>query len=191
MSENKKILVHMCCAPCAAPSVEKLMLDEYEVVLYFCNSNIYPHEEYLMRFDSAKKLAKIINVEIKEDDYNHDLWLEKIRGFESEPEKGKRCDICFDFSLACTAALADELDIPFFTTTLTLSPHKVSKRIFELGNKYSKYLPFNFKKKNGFLRSLQLSEEYNLYRQKYCGCEFSLADMKKREKSKKEKKVKK
>lgn len=171
---NKKILVHMCCAPCAAPGGEKLLLQGYEVVLYFSNSNIFPYEEYKTRLESAEKLSSIWNVVLEEDEYDHTKWSEVIKGFENEPEKGKRCSLCFDYSFGRTAAMADKLDIPYFTTTLTLSPHKVSKVIFEIGKKYPKYLPFDFKKENGFLRSLQLTKEYNLYRQNYCGCEFSI-----------------
>lgn len=173
MQENKKILVHMCCAPCAAPSGERLLLQGYEVVLFFSNSNIYPYEEYIIRYDSAKKLANNWKVEIIEDIYIHQKWLDNIKGLENEPEKGSRCIKCFEFSLNRTAELADKLEIPFFTTTLTLSPHKVSKIIFETGKKFPKYLPFDFKKENGFIRSLEMTKEMNLYRQSYCGCEFS------------------
>lgn len=174
MQNKEKILVHMCCAPCAAPSGEKLMLHGYEVVLYFSNSNIYPHDEYLKRKESGQNLADIWQVEFHEDEYDHNGWTEKIKGFETEPEKGKRCERCFEHSLARTAKAAAEMNIKYFTTTLTLSPHKVSKMIFEIGKKFPGYQPFDFKKENGFLRSLELSKKWDLYRQFYCGCEFSL-----------------
>lgn len=181
---SKKILVHMCCAPCASASGERLMLEDYEVVLYFSNSNIYPEAEYQKRLAHAYKLAGHWEVIVEEDTYDHAVWREKIKGFEYEPEKGARCTQCFKYSLTRTAELCDRLNLPAFTTTLTLSPHKVSRQIFELGRAFPKYLPFDFKKKHGFLRSLQLSEELDLYRQDYCGCEFSLADTQKRNEAK-------
>ena len=169
----------MCCAPCAAPTYDRLTLQGYEVMLYFSNSNIFPKEEYEKRFKYGKKLAKIWDVIIEEDSYEHNIWRNKIKGFEQEPEGGKRCPVCFEHSLERTNRLAEQLDIPYFTTTLTLSPHKVSKVIFEIGKKFPRYLPIDFKKENGFIRSLELSKEYDLYRQNYCGCEFSMRERKK------------
>ncbi|MBN2410439.1 epoxyqueuosine reductase QueH [candidate division KSB1 bacterium] len=180
MSENKKILVHTCCAPCAAPSGERLILHGYEVTLFFSNSNIYPKEEYDKRLFYAKKLASFWNVIIEEDQYDHPEWIKVVKGLENEPEKGARCVKCFEFSIKRTAEMADRLDFPAFTTTLTLSPHKISKMIFEIGKQYDKYIPFDFKKEDGFLKSIQLSREYDLYRQNYCGCEFSLRDNRKK-----------
>lgn len=177
-SRNKKILVHTCCAPCAAPSGKRLMLDGYEVTLFYSNSNIFPQEEYLRRLESVKKLAGIWNIIIEEDNYNYNQWLEYIKGLEKEPEKGKRCKKCFEFSLRKTAELADSLNFPAFTTTLTLSPHKISSMIFGIGAGFPKFKPFDFKKEDGFLQSLQLSRDYDLYRQNYCGCEFSMKTQK-------------
>jgi predicted adenine nucleotide alpha hydrolase (AANH) superfamily ATPase len=174
--EEKKILVHMCCAPCAAPSGERLMLDGYKVVLFFSNSNIHPKEEYEKRLESARKLAKIWDVVIEEDLYDHDSWLEEIKGLENEPEKGLRCEKCFKYNLKRAADITDRLGLPAFATTLTLSPHKISKTIFRIGSEFPKFKPYDFKKKDGFLRSLQLTKEYDLFRQNYCGCEFSLRD---------------
>jgi len=176
MSAKKKILVHTCCAPCAAPSGERLMLHGYEVTLFFSNSNIYPKEEYDKRLYYARKLAEIWNVIIEEDMYDHNEWIKVVKGLENEPEKGARCEKCFEYSLRRSADMADRFDFPAFTTTLTLSPHKISKKIFKIGAKYEKYIPFDFKKEDGFLKSIQLSKEYDLYRQSYCGCEFSLRD---------------
>jgi predicted adenine nucleotide alpha hydrolase (AANH) superfamily ATPase len=172
----KKVLLHTCCAPCAAPSGKRLLLDDYEVVLFFSNMNISPKEEYDKRLESARKLAQIWDVVIEDDLYDHDKWLEHIKGLENEPEKGERCSACFEFSLRRTAEVANRLGIPNFSTTLTLSPHKVSKIIFKIGEQFPGYIPFDFKKKNGFLESTQLSKEYGLYRQNYCGCEFSIRD---------------
>lgn len=168
-----KILVHICCAPCATASVERVQLDGYEPVLYFSNSNIYPAEEHEKRLAAARRLSEIHEVVLEEDQYDHDAWLEAIKGLENEPEKGKRCLKCFEFNLARTAELAKRLGIPKFCTTLTVSPHKVSRQIFEIGNRFEGFEPIDFKKKDGFLRSLKLSEQMQLYRQDYCGCEFS------------------
>jgi predicted adenine nucleotide alpha hydrolase (AANH) superfamily ATPase len=174
MTISRKILVHACCAPCAAPSIERLLLDDMEVGLYFSNSNIYPEAEYRKRLEYVRKLAGICEVVLEEDTYDHERWLEHIRGLENEPEKGLRCIKCFEYSLSRTAELADRLNYDAFTTTLTLSPHKISKIIFEIGTKFPKYLPYDFKKKNGFIRSVELSSQWDLYRQAYCGCEFSI-----------------
>ncbi len=182
MKANRNILVHICCAPCAAPSCERLMLRGYTITLYFSNSNIYPKSEYNRRLQNACKLAKIWNVDIKEDLYDHSSWLKEIEGLEDEPEQGQRCIKCFNYNLKRTAILADRLNFSAFTTTLTLSPRKISKIIFEIGEKYHKFASFNFKKENGFFRSIQLCKEYDLYRQNYCGCEFSLREAKLKEK---------
>jgi predicted adenine nucleotide alpha hydrolase (AANH) superfamily ATPase len=168
------ILLHTCCAPCASASSERLLLEGKEVILFFCNSNIYPEEEYKLRLENARILAKALNIVIEEDTYDHDAWLAQIKGFEHEPERGARCAKCFDFSLRRTSLMAKRLSIPEFTTTLTISPHKNSKKVFEVGSQYSGFSPIDFKKQNGFFRSLQLSEEMHLYRQSYCGCEFSM-----------------
>ena len=152
------------------------MLEGREVVLYFSNFNISPQAEYLKRLEAARKLAGEMNLVIEEDQYDHAEWLAHIQGLENEPEKGERCRKCFEFSLLRTAQMAKRLEIPEFATTLTLSPHKVSRIIFEIGEKLPGFVPFDFKKKGGFLRSIELSEEYDLYRQGYCGCEFSQRD---------------
>jgi epoxyqueuosine reductase len=172
---KKRVLLHTCCANCAAASIEKL-LESYDVGLYFCNSNIYPIEEFKMRCNDMKNYADINNIPIWIADYDHNDWLDFVKGFENEPEKGERCRLCFRYNLAKTAKLAEAENYDFFTTTLTISPHKISKVIFEEGNKYSNFLDIDFKKQDGFRRSLDLSKINNFYRQKYCGCEFSIRD---------------
>lgn len=172
-NRQSAILLHTCCAPCAAPSAERLVLDGREVILYFSNFNIHPEAEYLKRLEAARKLAQKMNLVIEEDQYDHAVWLAYIQGLENEPEKGARCRKCFEFSLARTNQMAERLGIDAFATTLTLSPHKVSRIIFEIGAQFPRFVSFDFKKRGGFLRSIELSEEYGLYRQTYCGCEFS------------------
>ena len=174
MSSKEKILLHICCAPCGSASVERLLLDDKEVTLFFSNSNINTEAEFEKRLESVKKLSSVFNIPCFVDDYDHSRWLAVVKGFENEPEKGKRCGICFNYSLSRTALMAKSLKIPNFTTTLTISPHKISKIIFEKGKQYPGFLPYDFKKKEGFKRSLEMSGELDLYRQNYCGCEFSL-----------------
>jgi epoxyqueuosine reductase len=171
----QRILLHTCCAPCAAPSAERLVLGGRKVVLYFSNFNIHPEAEYLKRLETARKLAEKMNLVIEEDQYDHAEWLAHIRGLENEPEKGERCRRCFEFSLRRTDQMAERLGIDAFTTTLTLSPHKISRILFEVGAQFPRFEPVDFKKQGGFLRSIELSSEFDLYRQTYCGCEFSRA----------------
>ncbi len=168
-----KMLLHTCCAPCAAPSAERLVLDGHEVILYFSNFNIFPESEYRLRLEHARRLAQKMNLVIEEDEYDHARWLDHVHGLEHEPEQGRRCRRCFEFSLHRTAELAARRGLPAFATTLTLSPHKVSRVIFEVGASFPGFVPIDFKKKGGFLRSVALSREWDLYRQNYCGCEFS------------------
>jgi predicted adenine nucleotide alpha hydrolase (AANH) superfamily ATPase len=171
--QKKSLLLHCCCAPCAAPSIERVLADEFKVTLYFANSNISPASEYETRLKEVRRLATIMDVLIEEDQYDHAAWLEAIAGLEEEPEKGARCERCFEFSLTRTHLLAKRGGYDHFATTLTLSPHKVSRVIFEVGSRFPRFLPLDFKKRDGFRRSLKLSEQFNLYRQNYCGCEFS------------------
>jgi predicted adenine nucleotide alpha hydrolase (AANH) superfamily ATPase len=170
----QRILLHTCCAPCAAPSAERMVLEGREVVLYFSNFNIHPEAEYLKRLETARKLAQKMNLVIEEDQYDHEEWLRHVQGLENEPEKVRRCEKCFEFSLRRTSQMAERLGIGAYATTLTLSPHKVSRIIFEIGSQFPCFDPIDFKKKDGFLRSIELSEEFDLYRQTYCGCEFSM-----------------
>jgi hypothetical protein len=173
MDKDKKILLHVCCAPCATACIEKLLAEGREPALYFSNSNIDSEAEFEKRLTYVKKLAAIFQLGLETDAYWHDGWLEHISGLENEPEKGLRCAKCFSWSLGRTAEKAAEMGINSFTTTLTVSPHKVSEMIFESGKPYPGFEPWNFKKDNGFQRSLELSHTFDLYRQKYCGCEFS------------------
>ena len=170
----KKILLHCCCAPCSSASVERLMADGYKVVLVYSNSNFYPKEEIDKRLLYMQKLADIYKLTLIVGEYDHASWSAAIAGLEDEPEKGKRCAACFAYNLARAEAKAKELGIKEFTTTLTVSPHKISEMIFNAAKDMQGYVPYNFKKQDGFKRSLELSEKYGLYRQNYCGCEYSM-----------------
>lgn len=174
--ENKKILLHTCCAPCASPSGERLLEAGWDITLFYSNSNIFPETEYIKRLDSANKLSKIWNVPLVTDSWDHEEWKKYIKGYEKEPEGGSRCSLCFKFNLKRTADKAEKLGFDAFTTTLTLGPYKNSKVIFDIASIFPGFMEFNFKKKNGFKRSVELSKEYGLYRQNYCGCEFGKRD---------------
>jgi len=164
---KKKILLHTCCAPCASPSGERLIKEGWDITLFYSNSNIFPEAEYLKRLDSANKLAKIWNIPLVTDSWDHEEWRNYVKGHEKEPEGGSRCSLCFEFNLKRTADKAEELG---FTA------YKNSKVIFDIASIFPGFMEFNFKKKNGFLRSVELSKEYGLYRQNYCGCEFSIRE---------------
>lgn len=176
----KKIILHACCAPCASYPINKLKKDGFEPVVFFYNPNIFPSSEYETRRVELEKYCKKINVEYFESDYEIKKFYEAIKGFENEPEKGKRCSICFKIRLDKTAEFASSQGIKYFTTTLSVSPHKNSTQIFQEGQtvaqKYGiEFLEYNFKKQDGFKISRIIAKENNMYTQSYCGCEFSRA----------------
>ena len=175
---KEKILLHACCAVCMAYPVE-LLKENYEPVVFFYNPNIYPEEEYLRRRDELISYCECKNYKYIIGEYDTEKWKSYIAGLEKEPEKGLRCNKCFDFRLLAAAQKAVEEGIKIFTTTLSVSPHKVSKNIFEAGRKAAdaygiKFLEQDFKKQNGFLKTMQIAKENNFYRQQYCGCEYSI-----------------
>ena len=174
---SKKLLFHICCAPDATVVVERLRTD-YEITGFFYNPNIHPKQEYQLRVKEVEKLASQMDFPLKIGPYDVDRWFSLIKGLEEEPEGGKRCEICFYTTLQATAELAANLEFDLFTTVLTVSPHKNADLINKLGKDIAEeynvsFLPANFKKKDGFKRSIELSKKYNLYRQNYCGCVFS------------------
>ena len=173
----KKLLLHSCCGPCSTHVLNELK-DKFDVTIFYSNSNIFPFEEYEKRLEEQKRYAKIVGIDVIEDDYNEEDYLEFIKGLENEKEGGDRCKKCFEFRLRRTAKKARELGFDIFTTTLSVSPHKNSQTITLVGEKVSKeegveYFPGNFKKQDGYKKSVELSKKYSLYRQNYCGCRFS------------------
>ena len=166
------IVLHVCCAPCASACLERLALEGFRAVLFFSNANIAPRAERDHRLHEVFRLAKLSNSRLEVDDIEHETWLEHVAGLENAPEGGERCQRCFAFNLERTRRLAEDLGLPF-TTSLTVSPHKSSAQIFEAGGVFPGFQPWNFKKRDGFKRSLELSRHYGFYRQNYCGCEFS------------------
>ena len=174
----KKILLHSCCAPCSTHVIQELS-KEYKVTLFYFNPNIFPAEEYQKRLAELKKYLKKIKVDLIEGKYDHDLWLEKVKGYENEPERGKRCQICYQIRLAETASKAKELGFDVFCSTLSISPHKDAEMINKIGLGLSKgykieYLESDWKKQEGFKKACDISREEGFYRQSYCGCEFSM-----------------
>lgn len=177
LSHKPKLLLHSCCAPCSSAVLERVK-EYFDVCVIYYNPNIFPQEEYEKRKSEQIKLLNALNVNFLDCDYNHNDFLSQVQGLENEPECGKRCNKCFLIRLDYVAQLAKEQGFDFFGTTLTISPHKNEQIINQIGenlqNKYSiNYLFADFKKKNGYLNSIKLSKQYNLYRQNYCGCEFS------------------
>lgn len=186
-----RLLLHACCGPCSTSCVERVA-DEYEVTLYYYNPNIMDREEYLRRREALLKFIDAFNadnegrtrVEYLEGEYDPERFIRLEEPMKDEPEGGKRCDMCFAMRLSDTAKMAKELGYDYFTTTMSVSPHKDYKTIAELGfsleeNTGVKYLDIDFKKRNGFGRSVEMSKMYGLYRQNFCGCEYARAQMKK------------
>lgn len=156
------------------------------MTLFFSNCNIDTREEFERRLEAARTLGAADDVEVVADAYDHDTWLEKCaKGLETSPEKGPRCARCFRHSMSRTAEYAAAHGFDAFTSSLTVSPHKISSMVFAAGNESAKegvkFLEADFKKKNGFLQSTKRATELALYRQAYCGCEFSKQHLKKEE----------
>lgn len=176
----KKVLLHCCCAPCSAPIIEWMQNNNISPVLFFYNPNIYPIGEYLKRKQEWSKYAQLKKLEFIEGDYNHNAWLNKISGFENQPERGLRCLLCFKMRLEATSLLASKLNIPTFTTTLAGSRWKSFKQIVEAGNFSAssidgvQFWDKDWKKGGLTERRKALLLENNFYNQQYCGCEFSI-----------------
>ncbi len=174
----KRLLLHSCCGPCSTVCIERLK-DEYDLTVFYYNPNIYPHEEYLKRKENQKRVCKHFGIEILDGECDEKKWLNFVKGLEQEREGGARCEKCFEYRLNETAKKAKEGNFDIFGTTLTVSPHKSTNIINKVGKEIEKkydiiYLEENFKKKDGYLRSINLSKELEIYRQNYCGCRFSI-----------------
>lgn len=182
-----KLLLHVCCAPCFLGCFERL-INDYNLSLYFYNPNIYPQDEHDFREDELKRLINensiFKDIDIIEAPKNTKEWYALIKGREEDPERGQRCTLCFDMRLQETFEAVTTHNFDHFATTLTLSPHKNSNILNQLGAKIDKktYLPSNFKKQGGMQISTKHCQDHNIYRQNYCGCEFSYKNMQAREK---------
>jgi predicted adenine nucleotide alpha hydrolase (AANH) superfamily ATPase len=176
---GSNILIHSCCAPCSSSVFEKLSAEYSDITGFFYNPNIFPEAEYIRRLEEYKKFAKIMGYKIFIQADPVEVWEEAVKSYENEPERGKRCEICFKLRLEKTAQFAVENNFDLFTTVLSVSPHKdavlINKTGFEIGQKYNiEFIEADFKKQNGYKRSLEISKEYNMYRQTYCGCKYSM-----------------
>lgn len=185
-SEQKpSLLLHSCCGPCSTAVIERLA-EEFEITVFFYNPCITEEEEYILRRENQKKFLHAFNeerlgksrIQFLEGPYQPGQFLRAVEGLEEEPEGGARCQVCFAQRLEKTAETAQMNGCDYFGTTLTVSPHKNYRKISEIGRKIAiryglTFLDRDFKKKDGFRRSIELSKKYDLYRQNYCGCRFS------------------
>ncbi|TCS79758.1 hypothetical protein EDD59_10711 [Muricomes intestini] len=177
-----RLLLHSCCAPCSSYVLEYLS-EFFEIVIFYYNPNIYPESEYYMRLAEQQKLIRDMHfkhpVSFLAGDYDRERFYEMVRGMENLKEGGARCFKCYELRLRETAEQAVKSGFDYFTTTLSISPMKNAQKLnsigLEIAEEYGvKYLTSDFKKKNGYKRSTELSKKYGLYRQDYCGCEYSL-----------------
>ena len=178
------LLLHSCCGPCSSYCIEYLS-QYFEITVFYYNPNIYPDEEYYTRVKEQERFIEQFPakhpVSFIEGDYDTESFYEIAKGLEMEPEKGIRCHKCYELRLRRTAKVAKEKGFDFFTTTLTISPMKDSAVLNEIGQKVAleegvNWLPSDFKKREGYKRSTELSKEYDMYRQDYCGCVYSYRD---------------
>ena len=179
LNHKPTLLLHSCCAPCSSAVLERIS-KSFSITILFYNPNITDYEEYLKRKEELKRLIKDVNyqIEIMDCDYDKEKFIEMALGLEDKKEGDIRCYKCYKLRLEKTAMLAKENNFDYFTTTLSISPYKNSNWLNEIGeelaNKYNiNYLYADFKKKNGYKRSIELSNIYHLYRQDYCGCIYS------------------
>ncbi|MBI2852579.1 MAG: epoxyqueuosine reductase QueH [Chloroflexi bacterium] len=170
-----KVVLHICCGVCAAGVVERLVSEGHEVCGFFYNPNIHPADEYERRLEVARRVAAEMGFPMAVSQYDAEQWLQETRGLENEPEGGKRCSVCFRLRLEKTYLYLLEKGWDAVTTTLTVSPSKSAAVVNEVGYEVGgdRFLVRDFKKKDGFKRSMELAKKWNLYRQHYCGCIYS------------------
>lgn len=174
---RKKVLLHVCCAPCSIYVLRELA-EQFDITVFFYDPNIHPRREYIIRRDEMKAYAKQIGVPFEEGEYETQTWFARAKGMENEPERGRRCDMCFDMRLSKTAAKAQAEGYDAFAAALSISPHKDNSKISAIGQKLANIYGIDFvdrdwKKNDGFKIACQLSREQNFYRQDYCGCVYS------------------
>lgn len=180
--QKPTLLLHCCCAPCSSYCLEYLH-KFFRITLFYYNPNIHPEKEYRHRVDEVKRLVREMGLENEVDfiegENDTESFYSLVKGMENVREGGERCFACYEMRMDKTASLAKQMNFDYFTTTLSISPLKNAQKINEigelLGERYGvKHLPSDFKKKNGYKRSIELSAQYGLYRQNYCGCVYSL-----------------
>lgn len=183
---KEQILLHSCCAPCSSAILEWLLAHDYEPVVFYFNPNIFPEDEYLKRKDELTRHCQRLGVKIIDGDWDHQGWLKAVAGLENEPERGHRCQVCFDVRLLAAARCAHELGIARFTTTLASSRWKSLEQVSLAGKHAEQHYPDvtywdkNWRKDGLQDRRNELLRIYNFYNQQWCGCEFSHRDMLKR-----------
>lgn len=177
INNKPKLLLHSCCGPCSTSVIERLV-ENYDITVFYFNPNIFPYEEYLKRLNEQKRLLKILNIPFIEGEYNQEIFNNALIGCENQKEGELRCFKCYELRLKHTFEKALELNFDYYTTTLTVSPRKNAVWVNHIGSNMQsdklKFLSADFKKKDGYKRSIELSKFYNLYRQHYCGCKNSL-----------------
>ena len=180
-----KLLLHACCGPCSSSVLEKLA-DYFEITIYYYNPNISPYDEYQKRVEEIKRFINELQTKnpiyFMEGKYDPESYDMIAKGLENEPEGGARCSKCYHLRLKETALVAKDHNFDYFTTTLSVSPYKNAEKLNKIGKVLEKeydvwYLVSDFKKKDGYKRSIELSKQYNLYRQDYCGCIYSKRDI--------------
>lgn len=211
-NRGKRLLLHACCAPCSSYCLEYLR-EYFKITVFYYNPNITREPEYRRRVDEEKRLIETYNrqletgkldgmnstfqaypIEVMEGNYDPQTFLKMAKGREQCPEGGERCFLCYELRLRETAGRAADGQFDYFTTTLSISPLKNAEKLNEIGEKLAveygvPYLVSDFKKKNGYLRSIRLSEQFSLYRQDYCGCIYSEAERNKFKNQKEQKEV--
>lgn len=178
VQKENKILLHSCCGICSGYPISLLKEKGYLPYVYFCNPNLDTSEEFEKRLEAQKKVCNFFDVELLVEEYDPNEYLQYVKGFETEPERGSRCDKCIELRLIKTIGKAKELNIKEFATTLIISPHKNIQKITEMAERLSyknevKYNDINFRKNDGFLKTNKISKDLGLYRQNYCGCIYA------------------
>lgn len=173
-----KILLHICCGVCAAGSAQVLLAEGHQLTGYFYNPNISPASEYLRRLKTAHLTADKLGFELIDGLYEPAAWLASVSGFQEEPEGGKRCSVCYQIRLEKSFAMMQEKKLDAFTSTLTISPHKSAQIINSIGRQIGgeSFIARDFKKKDGFKQAVAMAKKWELYRQVYCGCQFSIKE---------------
>lgn len=188
------LLLHSCCAPCSSYVLEYLS-QYFQIILFYYNPNISPESEYRYRVAELQRLVEEMPldsaVQMIEGEYDPEVFLNAVKGMETEPEGGERCKVCYRLRLEEAARMAQELGCEYVTTTLSISPMKNASALNQIGGELAdaygvKYLYSDFKKRNGYKRSIELSAQYQLYRQDYCGCVFSKAERERKKKEREE-----
>mgnify|MGYP003571282900 CR=1 FL=1 len=174
--KENKILLHACCGICSGYPIKLLKDMGYSPIVYFCNPNLDTYEEFERRLNAQKIICMYHWVDLIVEKYNHDVFLEYVKGLEQEPERGIRCDRCIELRLKETVKKALQMGIDKYTTSLVISPHKNFQKISQIGKNIStdvEFIAIDFKKKDGYLKTNTLSKDLGIYRQNYCGCEFA------------------